>query len=108
MARAESRKPLSALRGQALHGSPHSLCLNLPNRRPGRHHVDHDSRESCLRKRRRGEQEQLIFSRRRSQAERFDFKSAREELITLSRPVLGSSPRGLTSKSSSISERSFH
>src|SRR6266542_4048498 len=30
------------------------------------------------------------------------------EQLTLNQPVLGSSPRGLTSKSSSLSERPFH
>jgi hypothetical protein len=40
----------------------------------------------------------LIFSRTRSTAARFEFNSAREELITLNQPVLGSSPRGLTNK----------
>ena len=52
--------------------------------------------------------ERLIFSRRRSKPERFKFKRARKELITLNQPILGSSPRGLTSNSSSISERLFY
>ena len=47
-------------------------------------------------------QERLIFSRRRSKPARLKFKRAREELITLNQPVLGSSPRGLTSNSGSI------
>jgi hypothetical protein len=52
-----------------------------------------------------GNQERLIFSGRRSKTARVKFRSAREELITLNQPVLGSSPRGLTSKSHLISSR---
>lgn len=54
-------------------------------------------RRKARRTRQPGEQERLIFSRRRSKSARFEFRSAREELTTLNQPALGSSPRGLTS-----------
>jgi hypothetical protein len=59
-------------------------------------------------KRERESEERLIFFGRRSKTARFQFKSAREELITLNQPVLGSSPRGLTKPSHLISGRAAY
>ncbi len=63
-----------------------------------------------MRRRRTGElgdQNQLIFSARRSERRVSEIERAPENQLPLNQPVLGSSPRGLTSKSSSNSERPF-